>query len=383
MSTSSDTRLRFEGVLEKAGKRFFEGFRKRWFTLDGQDLTYFKAPEKTEENYLGTIDFGQVKAVNPIKMVNNGFQILTKNRTYTFSAPTPELLTEWLSVLRQAMQLQSFEKRNSRLSSQDSLDSQYEEVVNRKPRSLSSDHSLDEDVTYCCISEPNARQNPDEYSLVGAVTLPRAAKNNDNTEMYELVGSRPPSKSAPPTYEMVQSAKKRSKEIYDAIYDMIPGPDDQQEPTKQLGGDAMGPSNEKGTDPQTEMRAVENQPDASDVNPVYSTVPKKRKQNLSVRGLSMISESESEEAQEAPPSPSSEEIVPPLPSKPALGQDAFAIYEIKRFLEETAKEDEESAINNEGEETNDGEGDAVTAQAGSAFQQLKAFLQKLDSLEGK
>ena len=29
------------------------------------------------------------------------------------SAPTPELLTDWVSVLRQAMQLKSFEKRRT------------------------------------------------------------------------------------------------------------------------------------------------------------------------------------------------------------------------------------------------------------------------------
>ncbi|XP_015752876.1 PREDICTED: arf-GAP with dual PH domain-containing protein 1-like [Acropora digitifera] len=115
MSNSSDSRLYFEGVLDKAGKRFFEGFRKRWFTLDGQYLTYYKAPEKTEENCLGTIDFSQVKAVNPSKVTNNGFQITTKNRTYTFSAPSSDLQTEWISLLRQAMQLESFVRCNSRL----------------------------------------------------------------------------------------------------------------------------------------------------------------------------------------------------------------------------------------------------------------------------
>ena len=31
------------------------------------------------------------------------------------SAPTPELLTDWVSVLRQAMQLKSFEKRRSQM----------------------------------------------------------------------------------------------------------------------------------------------------------------------------------------------------------------------------------------------------------------------------
>ena len=31
------------------------------------------------------------------------------------SAPTPELLTDWVSVLRQAMQLKSFDRRKSQL----------------------------------------------------------------------------------------------------------------------------------------------------------------------------------------------------------------------------------------------------------------------------
>lgn len=31
------------------------------------------------------------------------------------SAPTPELLTDWVSVLRQAMQMKSFERRKSQL----------------------------------------------------------------------------------------------------------------------------------------------------------------------------------------------------------------------------------------------------------------------------
>lgn len=35
-------------------------------------------------NVLTVFYFSKVKAVNPVKMVNNGFQILTKNRTYTF-----------------------------------------------------------------------------------------------------------------------------------------------------------------------------------------------------------------------------------------------------------------------------------------------------------
>ena len=39
--------------------------------------------------------FSKVKAVNPVKMVTNGFQILTKNRTYTFVS---YIYKQWMKI---------------------------------------------------------------------------------------------------------------------------------------------------------------------------------------------------------------------------------------------------------------------------------------------
>ncbi|XP_031566942.1 uncharacterized protein LOC116301912 [Actinia tenebrosa] len=128
--------LHYEGVLEKAGKRFFEGFRKRWFILEGKDLSYYKAPETTEQNLLGIIDMTRVKSVVPFKMINNSFQINTSTRTYTFTAPSSQSLTEWISVLRQAMQLESFSNKRARSSIRESVSEDgYEVVVSRSSRS--------------------------------------------------------------------------------------------------------------------------------------------------------------------------------------------------------------------------------------------------------
>ena len=185
--------------------------------------------------------------------------------------------------------------------------------------------------------------------MVGAASLPRVGRRNDSDAgTYDLVGSRPPSKSAPPTYEMVRSPKKSSPENDGGLYDLVSGPT---------------------TAPQTTTN-VEKREDATDVTALYSTVPKiTRNQNYSLRGLSMISEGENEEV---------DEKAPPLPPKPAL-EDAFAVYEIKRLLEETSKEENET--DHKGKATIDEGDEPVQVETGSAFKQLKAFLQKLDSTE--
>ena len=266
--------------------------------------------------------------------------------------------------------------------------SQYEEVTNRPHRSLSADHSFDSDDTaddlYSSIKEPTARvavrpQGPGEYSLVGAASLPRTEKKDGEAGMYELVGSRPPSKSAPPTYEMVHSPKKSPPEDGEGFYDLVQGTERQQR---------MSPTNVsltqgEATAPQMHGDDGEKQDKASDVIPLYSTVPKiNRKQNLSARGLSMISEGDSEEEDADSSVLTPEEKVPPLPPKADLGE-AIAIYEIKQFLEEAAQEEGKNEIKRE--ETNgiDNEDEPFPVRSGSAFQQLKAFLQKLDSTEAE
>lgn len=278
-------------------------------------------------------------------------------------------------------------------SSQDSLDSQYEEVVTRRShRSLSADQSFDEDddSLYSSISEPSGKglvrpQGPGEYSLVGAATMPRAARSDGDPGMYELVGSRPPSKSAPPTYEMVHSPKKSMPENGEGFYDLFQGTEAQQQTSPKLGED-VNSVQEQGSAPQMRTDADEMQEQASDVSALYSSVPRiSRKQKPSTRGLSMISEGENEEvdadADAVSPVPTPEEKAPPLPSKAPLG-DAFAIYEIKRFLGETAEEEGENALNEEKTNgTDEAEDEPFPVRSGSAFEQLKAFLMKLDSTE--
>lgn len=409
---ATETRLHFEGVLDKAGKRFFEGYRKRWFTLDGQELSYYKAAEKTEENYLGTIDFGQVKAVNPVKLVNNGFQILTKNRTYTFSAPTPELLTDWVSVLRQAMQLKSFDMRKNTLSSQSSIDSQYEEVTSRPNRSFSacssgSNLSYDEDdstdALYSSVGVPSGvssvSQGGDAYSLVGASTLPKAKKDVNDGATYELVGSRPPSKSAPPTYEMVQAAKgsEPSKAINEIprqkptestelrgspageedgseLYDVVRAPGDVGRPGTKVTDDK----------PSSKECEEEKQSSNPDATALYSLPKINRKQKpSSIRGpssLSIISESQDPGDELASQSPVDEKP-PPLPSPP--GNESFAIEEIKRLLEEAKMEEGDNEAEYEKTNGQDCEEDVFTEKKRSAFEQLKEILQRLDSTEAE
>lgn len=62
-------------------------------------LVYHTIQAKAAQLCFVVVVFFQVKAVNPIKMVNNGFQILTKNRTYTFVS-TVFLSEMEVSVLR-------------------------------------------------------------------------------------------------------------------------------------------------------------------------------------------------------------------------------------------------------------------------------------------
>ncbi|XP_032221071.1 uncharacterized protein LOC5520275 isoform X2 [Nematostella vectensis] len=129
------------------------GYRRRWFYLEGKQLTYYKAPERTQENLLGLIDLSRAKSVNPVKVINNGFQIVTGNRTYHLSAPTPELVTDWVSVLRQAMQIKSFSGSRAKLS--------------QKSPSTVSQPSFDEDDIYDQVEEPVFQEKEAGYESIG------------------------------------------------------------------------------------------------------------------------------------------------------------------------------------------------------------------------
>lgn len=269
-------------------------------------------------------------------------------------------------------------------SCQDPISSQYEEVSSRSLRSLSTDHSLDEfdaaDLLYSTVSEPGnqrgaSSQGQGEYGLVGPATLPRAQRNKDDAVMYELVGSRPPSKSAPPTYEMVQSSKKNTVESAEGLYDLVQNVQRQESP-KPLGEGSMGQE-----EPAAPQIHADTDAEKQEQTSLYSTVTRdrSRKKKPSVRGLSMITEGENEEVEELSPVPTPEETAPSLPPKSV--DEVNAIYEIKRFLEETATEDEENGISYQKTNGKEEEPDVFPVRSGSAFQQLKAFLQELDSTE--
>ena len=259
---------------------------------------------------------------------------------------------------------------------------------------------LTEDM-YSCVGAPSGKKNvgqsaqaPGEmYSLVGAATLPRAARGESDVCMYELVGSRPPSKSAPPTYEMVQATKKNSlsetiqesaqeslesadsyvnsppEEAEDTeLYSLVQEPGVKRQISPKLSDDAQG------TSPQ--MRMGEEKP-VSVVSDVYS-VPN-RKQKQSARGLSIISES-ADPGDELAPVPTSEEIAPPLSPKV---EESFAVDEIKRFLEETRLEEAENERNSEKTNGEDVEEGFFPDKNVSGFQQLKELLQRLNSTEAE
>lgn len=292
-------------------------------------------------------------------------------------------------------------------SNQSSIDSQYEEVANRPNRSF-SDASFDEDDSadglYSCVGAPSGiklagqpAQGPGElYSLVGAgaSTLPRAATGGGDV-MYELVGTRPSrSKSAPPTYDMVQAAKKSSpsKTIIEetaqesaesedgrGFYDMVQQPGVDRQTSPKISDDVSLTEEQVTRSPQ--MGEDEKQKPASDVPVIYSLPQIHRKQKPSPRGLSVVSESgDAGDEPELAPVPTPEEKAPPLPPKV---EESFAIDEIKRFLDETKINEAENERNHEQTNGKDTEDGVFPDKTVSAFQQLKEFLQRLDSTEAE
>ena len=263
---------------------------------------------------------------------------------------------------------------NSLVSSQDSIDSQYEVVVDRHSRS----YSFPSDDLYSVVKDSHRKSAaPDEeYSVVGAAnTFPRRSTSAGNEEggRYELPGSRPPSKSDPPTYDMVQAAKHPSAGTAPcdsvaggnenlAFYDLVRA----EQPAQEQKSDSS-PS------PEDVAARMVHQP-ADDVANLYSLpdVSKRSKADKpSMRSLSIIAENEEAEA----PSPlqTPEETPPPIP--PRVEEEPFAIHEIKRILNE---ENERNETFSKGDEDED---ELPVDESVSAFQQLKEFLQRLDSNE--
>lgn len=264
---------------------------------------------------------------------------------------------------------------------------------------MSSDQSFDEDQLpdnlYSSVGAPGGVKSPAQptqdpgemYSLVGAPgvvtsTLPRTTNDGGDVAMYELVGARPQSKSAPPTYEMAQSAKKTSspsetapenaqeKEENTDLYENSPKV---EEDTRDIYSLVQEPGGNPQTSQQMRTGEDEKEKPPDGVSDIYSLPKINRKQKQSLRGLSIISENQ-ESGDELSLVSDPEESAPPLPPKV---EESLAIEEIKRLLEETRLEEEE----NEQTNGNNLEDENFPDRPVSAMQQLREFLQKLDSTE--
>lgn len=261
---------------------------------------------------------------------------------------------------------------------------------------MSFDEDDATDALYSSVGVPtevNPSQGEDAYSLVGASTLPKAKKDSGDGATYELVGSRPPSKSAPPTYEMVQAAGRSSpsKTVTESAHQKqtentelrgsTPGEQDGSElyDVVRDTGD-VGRSGPKVTDDEPSSKECKEgeQSSNSDVTDLYSLPKINRKQKpSSIRGLSIISESPDSGDELDSQSPV-DDIPPPLPP---LTDESVAIEEIKRLLEEAKMEERDKEADYEKTNGKDCENEVFPEKKRSAFEQLREFLQTLDSTE--
>ena len=122
-----------------------------------------------------------------------------------------------------------------------------------------------------------------------------------------------------------------------------------------------------------------------DVAELYSLPDINRKQRSNkqdTRGLSIIAENDddnddddNDDEDEEESLRTVEETSPPLP--PRIEEEAFAIYEIKRILEEAKKGENEEILKREDENQEE----VFVDEKISAFEQLREFLQRLDANE--
>jgi hypothetical protein len=100
-----------EGYLFKTGPRPSDGFRKRWFTLDGRKLMYHDHPmdphPKGEIFVGGHIDGYRLNAGMPegsrVREQGFSFHLKTLNRCYVFSAERADDAKDWMKVLKQVL----------------------------------------------------------------------------------------------------------------------------------------------------------------------------------------------------------------------------------------------------------------------------------------
>lgn len=169
-----------EGFLQKAGKRSFQAWRKRWFVLNGDSLKYYNpASEYNETNLLGVLQMVEVQSIVPSKNQKHGFDIITRSRTYSVSAKSDLERDDWILALRKA----SSSKR--RLDNQPSLDASrvYDEITTLpSPKKIQPQSSEYEYV----FAQKNRPKEDKKGKSKDEVPPPE----ENNSEMYDVVKPR-------------------------------------------------------------------------------------------------------------------------------------------------------------------------------------------------
>ena len=95
------------GFLTKQGHKI-KNWKRRWFVLKGNTLSYYKAPRDSKA--VGVIPVSVIKEVRycdgPVDEFYNVFQIVTQKNYYLISAGTVREMKEWAEAIVYARGLQ-------------------------------------------------------------------------------------------------------------------------------------------------------------------------------------------------------------------------------------------------------------------------------------
>lgn len=103
ISTTMEEDILKTGCLLKAGKHKIKSWRKRWFAVCEDTITYYDSPRINHPSHLlGTIRMDQVRSVRASKEKKYSFDLETcGGRTYYLAAFSLEDREEWIQVIRE------------------------------------------------------------------------------------------------------------------------------------------------------------------------------------------------------------------------------------------------------------------------------------------
>lgn len=120
--------LKLDGILKKQDPGFPWFWQKRYFTLQGSRLVYYKdVPTGPEVAPMGYISLTFIKSVEQNKVKPNSFMLVSPDRVYYFEAGSKELTDWWIKGLNKAI---SIFKRQSPLNIK--IEGQFPIIVQQK-----------------------------------------------------------------------------------------------------------------------------------------------------------------------------------------------------------------------------------------------------------